>query len=291
MKILNLTIFTIICILTVSCSRDKDSEPDVSNVKIASISGIGSFTYANNKLVSIGNEHFYYGANGKLSASRIYQIDTSKINMQVVGEPNNPILIERLEKSSYIWQNGRISTRVIDTLQTKSYRSNGSANLLEPVNSYSLSTNFVAENFFYKNGMLDSLSRLEYSNQSSNSRVKFFYNQEGDLVKIIEKAEDFRLPIPYTAASTAEIEIAYDNKPNPFYHLFKRTGVILNQVKRFYVSPHNPISIKSKIAIQGQTPIVVERLLSYEYDKKGFPVKIKQHNPLGGEQVISISYQ
>lgn len=294
MKIINLKAWALIGLLfLISCSKDRDSEPDISRIKIASVSGIGDFTYQNDRLVAIGNERFHYDEAGHISGSRIYQIDTSRVYMQVEGQPYNPTLIERIERSSFLRDAGLVSMRIIDTLQSRSYSKLGSPDPLDPRYSYSLTTGLLAEKFFYKGALLDSISRVGYNNQTSNYAAKLHYNEQGDVVKITENIESSSSPFgsfSWLTKTQNEIEIAYDDKPNPFYYLYRETGMVLNKVKQFNFSQHNPVLIKTKSTTAGQSTLSFEQQIAYEYNAHGLPVKIKEQHPFG-QKVTTISYK
>ncbi|WP_207427838.1 hypothetical protein [Pedobacter sp. SYSU D00535] len=281
-------------VIFASCSKDRDTQTDFSRVKIASISGIGDFNYEGDKLVSIGNEIFFYTGAGRIAGSRSHQKDSLAIRFDPANQSSTYIFNEKLEKSSYIWANDKVTGRIIDTLFIKSYRKESSQSG-EPVPgtiTTSLLTGIPADHYSYTDKRLDSIASFSYAPNQRSVKKHFLYNTSGDLTKIIEySSAGTSLPFPPLITNKTEIEISYDNKPNPFYYLYKNTGVIPNKLSSFIVSRHNPVRLKMTTFINGQTNIEVIRDISYEYNSDGLPVKIIYRTPLIGEQNRVITYK
>ena len=278
----------LICILTItllfifSCKKKDPSLVGYSKIRITSISGIGDFVYKDDKLLSVGNEILIYDHQGKLIGNRLSKIDTM-VRL-------DSTIIKQSEIGLYIWGNNKIKGRVLDTLLSSiTHINQNPSSLINP--SWSLTTNYLANKYFYTAERLDSISNFGYSNIQTSYNELFIYNNDGEIIKIKTKFPNSQGPFPYHPISrNYDTEIEYDTHPNPFNLIYQETGVILNNLKDFNFSIHNPVKRKVTISDNG-TPLEIINYIYYEYNNSGLPVKIIFNRGNYGERTYIIKYQ
>jgi hypothetical protein len=271
-------------ISVISCGKDETGDLNYSEIEISSITGIGNFTYKNGLITSVGLEKFLYDETSRLTGTRMNHIDTINSYDILTGGPNK-LIVEKLEKYSYLWENNLIKGRLIDSVMNKTIKDGG-------IFSLSVLSNLPSAEYFSSGDRLDSIIILKSVPESNATKYIFEYNGNGNIIKSTEYFSNNPLqtlpPIPSYSKTVTEY-FEYDNKPNPYYILLKKCGVILNKLEGNNISKNNPL--RSKTIIQYQNSLLELNITyDYEYNSNGLPTKISINKGTVSERNTYIGY-
>lgn len=276
----------ILLTILISCENNDEMEVDYSKIRIKSISDVGDFEYKEGRISSIGEEKFIYNSSNQFDHSRIYHLDTVYGYDMNTGEYGVISSIhEKLERYSYIWENKKVVGRLVDSLMDKTIKDGGIYNL-------SIMTNMPSAEYHYTGSILDSIVYHKPINDNSVRKVIFEYYDNGNISKLFtfyyyNPIQSFPI-IPSYSESVTEF-YSYDDKPNPYYLLFKKYGVIFNKLEGRNLSKNNPSSSKIRVKYNDDW-LELNNNIDYKYNSNGLPEKIITNKGTMSEITIRVEY-
>ena len=288
--------------------QDDDLGLNLSDVQIQSIEECISdqviwhactahqFVYTDGRLQAIDSEQLIYDEYGALVGTRMHRMDTTFRYRCASGdefsdcERTDEILSikETLEKYTYQWEGGYIVSRTLDTLMIKTIVDGIPASL-------AMQTDLPSADYYYSGDLLDSVSYHHPVNGVNISKVVFAYDAVGNIATRKEYYRTdpyaFVTPPPVAASPYSEVItefLRYDDMSNPYYTMFRRYGVMLNQLEGKSLSKNNPTEAISRIQYNGGE-LEIDHRYEYEY-RHGLPTTIYLNKGTAREVVTRIAY-
>ena len=297
--------FTLAVVITLaSCQSDDDISLNLSNIQLQSIEECVSdnetssactshtFLYDNGILQAIDSEQFIYDEYGTLVGTRVHEMDTT-FRYKCVSddcEPTDQVLSikETLEKYSYHWEDNHVVSRTLDTIMIKT--------IVDGVTTdVALQTYLPSAEYYYSGDILDSVSYWHPISRVNIRKIVFKYDVVGNITALNEYYRTTPYPfvrapmVPASPYSEVVTEfLRYDDKPNPYYAMFKQYGVMLNKVEGRNISKNNPMEAISRIKYNGDW---LEAYHTYEYEYYyGLPSTVYLDRGMTSEVTTKITY-